>query len=209
MPRIFQARTFARSFLIVTAIIFSCLLTLNLWNASAQSKRPARSLYEPVALPEGSITLAATAPLAPGNLVATQVNTTSGAVTLTWTDNSDNETGFKVETSADGTSWSVGSTTFPANSTSAAGFGANSGSLNYFRIRAINGAGTSAYSNVASPPLAQIVAPDYGQGYVEPGNVSITAIVNAPVAITKVEFFYRPEAVATSTPISTSTGHGV
>jgi hypothetical protein len=75
-------------------------------------------------------------------------------VTLTWKDNANNESGFVIErsTSPDFTANLV-SATVAANSTTF-----NTGNLSrntpyYFRIRAINGAGVSPWSNASPLPI--------------------------------------------------------
>src|SRR5207249_809775 len=92
--------------------------------------------------------LAATPPAAPTNLVAaaaangTQVN-------LTWTDNSTNETGFKVYKSTDGVNFALLATA-GANATSYSWTGAAQGGTYSFRVTAYNAAGESAVSNTAT-----------------------------------------------------------
>lgn len=85
-------------------------------------------------------------PAAPTNLVATKTGTTS--VRLNWTDNATNEQGTTVEYSVNGSTWyrlgNVG-----ANVTSVNISGLSSGYTYYWRVRAYNFNGSSAYSNVA------------------------------------------------------------
>ncbi|MGH7214428.1 MAG: carbohydrate-binding protein, partial [Tepidisphaeraceae bacterium] len=88
------------------------------------------------------------APSAPSNLSVRAYSSTG--VDIVWTDNSDNETAFLIEQSPNGTSnW-----TQVANWWAASVFKPHSNlspsTTYYWRARATNGAGSSAYSNVAS-----------------------------------------------------------
>jgi hypothetical protein len=85
-------------------------------------------------------------PAAPSNLVATGLDTQS--IGLAWLDNSTDETGFTVERSPDGTTWSV-LASLPANTTAYTDAGLNPGTTWSYRIRASNGVG-STLSNVAT-----------------------------------------------------------
>ncbi|MCX7887833.1 MAG: chitobiase/beta-hexosaminidase C-terminal domain-containing protein, partial [Verrucomicrobiae bacterium] len=91
---------------------------------------------------------APTAPAAPSGLTATAVS--SNQINLAWTDNSTNETGFKIEqaTSSSGPWTQVA--TVGANVTSYSNTGLGCGMLYYYRVRAYNSNGDSAYSNTAS-----------------------------------------------------------
>jgi hypothetical protein len=88
-----------------------------------------------------------TPPAAPSNLTASPSG--KRAINLTWTDNSNNETGFKIERGTDGVNFSQ-ITTVGANVTSYKNSGLTSGVRYYYRVRATSGAGDSAYSNVAN-----------------------------------------------------------
>jgi hypothetical protein len=79
-------------------------------------------------------------PDAPSNLSATAVARTQ--IDLDWTDNADNETGFKIERSK------RVNTNFVQIDT--VGTTAKKNTLYYYRVRATNGYGDSAYSNEAS-----------------------------------------------------------
>jgi hypothetical protein len=89
-----------------------------------------------------------TVPAAPSGLAASAVS--SSQINLTWTDNSTNETGFKVErgTSSSGP-WTLVTTT-GANATSFSNTGLSAATTYYYRVRATNGSGDSANSNTAS-----------------------------------------------------------
>jgi subtilase family serine protease len=94
-----------------------------------------------------SLTVASSGlPAAPSNLTAAAGKK---SVTINWVDNSSNETGFKVERSTDGVNFNQITTT-GANVTSYKNTGLTSGTTYYYRVRATNGAGDSAYSNIAS-----------------------------------------------------------
>jgi hypothetical protein len=71
-------------------------------------------------------------------------------LTLAWQDNSSNEAGFKIERSLNGsTNWKeIGTTS--ANVTTYADTGLAPSTTYYYRVRAYNAAGTSAYSNTIS-----------------------------------------------------------
>jgi hypothetical protein len=90
-------------------------------------------------------------PNAPSSLVAT--NAGRGKVSLRWVDNSTNETGFRIEYSSNGTSWSL-LTNVGANVTTYTASGLRKGRTYSFRICATNAAGNSAYCNVASATAA-------------------------------------------------------
>jgi len=92
--------------------------------------------------------LVATPPNAPGGLTATAVS--SSAISLSWTDSSSDETGFKLERSADPGGPFTQIATVAANSTAYADTGLSPSTTYYYRLRATNSAGDSMNSNVAS-----------------------------------------------------------
>jgi fibronectin type 3 domain-containing protein len=96
-----------------------------------------------------SITVqAATAvPAAPSGLTAVAVS--SSQINLAWTDNSANEDGFKIERSLNASAWTeIG--TVARNVTSYASTGLSANKTYYYRVRAYNMLGNSAYSANAS-----------------------------------------------------------
>ncbi|AMV40931.1 fibronectin type III domain-containing protein [Planctomyces sp. SH-PL62] len=104
-----------------------------------------------------SATASATTPAiaAPSGLAASWSSGTQ--VSLVWADNSSNETGFRVERSTDGETWtSVGSP--PAGQTSLTATGLTLGATYQFRVRAYNGSGESANSNVAVARVGSVPA---------------------------------------------------
>lgn len=86
-------------------------------------------------------------PNSPLNLSALAVS--SSRINLNWTDNSNNETGFKIERSTNaGTNWIL-KDSVAANVISYSDSGLIANSIYHYRIRAYNTAGNSPYSNVA------------------------------------------------------------
>jgi hypothetical protein len=86
-------------------------------------------------------------PDAPGALVASADGETS--IDLNWSDDSDDETSFELQRSPDGSSWGA-LTTRPAGVESWTDTGLSGGETWYYRVRACNAAGCSAWSNQAS-----------------------------------------------------------
>lgn len=87
------------------------------------------------------------APYAPSNLNALAVS--SSRIDLNWTDNSGNETGFKIERSTNaGINWSL-INTIGSNITSYSDSNLIHTTIYHYRIYAYNQAGNSAYSNIA------------------------------------------------------------
>ncbi|HMN11822.1 MAG TPA: putative glycoside hydrolase [Bellilinea sp.] len=86
-------------------------------------------------------------PAAPTGLSATASGTDQ--VDLAWTDNATNETGFTIERSTDGATWAqIAVTAADAESYSDTGLASNT--TYYYRVRAVNASGYSAYSNTDS-----------------------------------------------------------
>src|SRR6185369_1916184 len=91
---------------------------------------------------------APTAPAAPSGLTASVVS--ASQINLTWADNSTNETGFNVEraTSSAGP-WTTIATT-GSNVVAFSSTGLTGSTAYYFRVRAFNSAGASAYTATVS-----------------------------------------------------------
>jgi hypothetical protein len=91
-------------------------------------------------------------PIPPSNLTALALSQMQ--ILLTWNDNSNNESGFKIEQSPT----SIGPWTqiaiAPANVTSHAPPNLICGTTYYYQVRAYNGVGNSAYSNIANATTA-------------------------------------------------------
>ena len=86
-------------------------------------------------------------PAAPSGLTATAVS--KSQINLAWTDNSGNETGFKIERRMGNGAWSQITVT-GANVGSFFSTGLQAGKTYSFRVRATNAGGDSAYSNIAT-----------------------------------------------------------
>jgi acid phosphatase type 7 len=106
-------------------------------------------------------TVAPVPPAAPASLTATTFS--SSQINLSWTDNANNENGFKVEQSTDGTTFTqiamLGSNTVSFSAT-----GLSASTTYHYRVVSFNDAGNSAFSNTASAttsaaPPASIAAP--------------------------------------------------
>jgi len=95
-----------------------------------------------------------TPPAAPSNLAATAVRQGNNArVTLTWTDNANNESGFEIQRSTDPLFNPVQNTsTVGANTTTTTQTVARLTSF-YYRIRAVNSANPSAWVNATPFPI--------------------------------------------------------
>lgn len=103
-----------------------------------------------------SATTLASAPLAPSNLSATAAS--SSQINITWTDNSANESGFKIER-YDGTTWTQAATV-GSNVTSWQDTGRTAATTYSYRARAYNSVGDSDYSNTASATTQSASAPN-------------------------------------------------
>ena len=84
-------------------------------------------------------------PDAPTNLTATTAGSTQ--INLTWTDNSNDEVGFKLQISLDQSTWNT-IYTAQAGETSYSNTGLNSTTTYYYRVFAYNDIGNSDYSNI-------------------------------------------------------------
>jgi hypothetical protein len=89
---------------------------------------------------------------APINLSATTVSATR--IDLKWTDSANNETGFKIERSPNGTTFTE-IATVGENVTAYSNTGLACATFYHYRVRAYNAAGNSAYSNTAKKKTSQ------------------------------------------------------
>lgn len=84
-------------------------------------------------------------PAAPGGLSASSISMTELA--LTWVDNAENESGYKVERSLDGTTGWNEIADLPQDSIAYSDTSLSCGTRYYYRVRAYNAGGYSGYSN--------------------------------------------------------------
>ncbi|MBN1674123.1 MAG: lamin tail domain-containing protein [Kiritimatiellae bacterium] len=125
-------------------------------------------------------------PAAPSSLVATAQSTTR--IDLRWTDNSGNETGFKIERSPNGSSgWAQIGTT-GADITTYSDSGLTPATACYYRVRAANAMGDSGYSNVgnATTPAVYVqfaASASSGGEAVSPATLSVTLSGSSPLAV--------------------------
>jgi hypothetical protein len=113
------------------------VLAYNSFGSSANSNTAAATTFP----------VATTPPAAPTNLAASA--SSSNEVTLTWKDNSTDEKAFKVYRSTDAVNYTDIAHPGP-NSTSYTDTGRTANTTYYYKVRAYNDAGSSAYSNTVS-----------------------------------------------------------
>jgi endo-1,4-beta-xylanase len=102
-----------------------------------------------------------TAPTAPSGLAATAAS--ASQINLTWADNASNETAYKVEQATAATGpWTEIAGTLANNTTSYSVTGLAASTTYYFRVRAGNVVGNSAYSATASATTQAVVSPGGG-----------------------------------------------
>ena len=118
-------------------------------------------------------TQAAPPPAAPTSLSATQVS--SSQVNLAWTDNATNESGFRIERAPGGTTTFTEIETVGVGVTTYQNTGLAAATAYSYRVRAYNGAGNSAYSNVASATTPSAPVP------AAPTNLTATAISSSQI----------------------------
>lgn len=108
--------------------------------------------------PSNTATVNFRVPNAPTALTAVRTVASPTTITLNWADNSNNETTFRLQSSTSSTFATSSTMTIPANATANATFVDNVGivatTTYYYRVRAVNPIGNSAYSNIVTVPPA-------------------------------------------------------
>jgi hypothetical protein len=119
-------------------------------------------------------------PAAPTGLTANAA--ACDQIDLAWTDNADNETGFEIERSTDGVNFGQ-IDTVGANVTAYSDTTVAENTTYWYRVRAYNGGGNSAYSNIASDttPTCPVVPP------AAPSNLNAKARGKTKIALTWVD----------------------
>jgi fibronectin type 3 domain-containing protein len=107
---------------------------------------------------EKNATTLSSIPLAPSGLTVTTL--LSSKIIIAWTDNSNNETGFKVQRKLGATGTYTTITTTGANATTYSDISVTDGTSYCYRVAATNSAGDSPYSNevCGTTPLAKPTA---------------------------------------------------
>jgi titin len=115
-------------------------------------------------------------PDAPTGLTATA--TSCGSVSLTWTDNSINETSFVVERKLEGESYTIIEGTLPANTNSYTDNTVEEGKKYYYKVKASNANGDSGYSNEVS-----LTTPPCGFPPNVPSNLTATTLSETEIQL--------------------------
>lgn len=132
-------------------------------------------------------------PADPSNLSATADYCSE--ISLSWTDNSDDEDGFKIERKPSGGSWSQIHDTQGADVTTYGDSGLSENTEYYYRVRAYNDGGNSGYSNEANDTTLQCIlsvalSADPSSGYAPLNDVDLTATVTGNISGTINYTFY-------------------
>ncbi len=123
----------------------SMVLDVNGNTLDAKFLRENGAIVDHFRMVKGSI--APVVPAAPSNLVATTFS--SSQINLSWTDNANNENGFKVEQSTDGTTFTQVAL-LGSNAVSYSATGLSASTTYFYRVASFNDAGNSQFSNTAN-----------------------------------------------------------
>lgn len=155
-----------------------------IWELSSDATGP-KSLLLAI---DGVIKGTDSIPPAPTELVATPFSTSR--IDLSWKDNSPNETSFRIETSKDGLTGWKSITTVGLNLKVYSNTGLLSGNSYFYRIRAENYTGVSAYSNVVQ---ATTLGNPTGIDVSGVSETSVQVFPNPVSCILSVEYNLSPE----------------
>ena len=152
--------------------------------ATPTATATATATATPTATPTGT---PCPAPAAPTNLGATAIS--SSQIALSWTDNANNESGFRIQRSTDGVKFTfIDGIVLPPNSTTYTDNGRTPATTYYYRVGALNPCGHSADSNIASattlPSSTPTPTPTPCQTPAAPTNLGATAISSSQIALT-------------------------
>jgi uncharacterized protein len=104
-------------------------------------------------------------PAAPSDLTVTAV--TANSISLSWYDNSNNETGFKIERRTANTNYTQVATV-GANVTTYTNTGLSNNTTYYYRVKAYNNSGDSVYTNIVNATTTNLPA--------APTNLVVTSV---------------------------------
>ncbi len=115
-------------------------------------------------------------PAAPSALAATAISSTQ--ISLSWTDNATDETSYEVQRSTNGTTFAAISGNLAPNTTSLSDGALSPSTIYYYRVRASNAAGASAFSNVAQATTPASNAPPPDNSW-QAGDVGVVGVAGS------------------------------
>lgn len=174
---------------------------------SADTARSMAATAPTVAAFRQAVSAPPTVPKTPASLTANALS--SSAISLTWLDNATDETGYKVQRSADGINW-LEIAALDANATGFSDTGLQPQQTLSYRVLAWNSVGNSALSNVSQattqaelppPPPADTTPPTVSMtptsGASVKGTISIVVNASDNVAISKMTLAIDGKVVST------------
>lgn len=158
--------------------------TFNSAEASLPTDRPKLSIQYKLPpgttpTPTNTATPTPLAPNAPTLLTATAASSTQ--INLSWADNSTDESGFQIERSTDQTNWTLIATT-ATDVTTYNNTGLTVNTTYFYRVRAFNDSGASAYTNIASATTSGTPTPTVSG---TPPTPTVTGTITPNTAIQK------------------------